>query len=119
MYSGVIRRGDVIRVRLDPTEGSEQARERPVLVISPDPINEHSRVILVAAITSRKTDRINPFDALIEPPDGGLALRSKVLLMHVRSVDKRRVTGRYGSVGQSTMDAVEDALKIATGLTRF
>jgi len=119
VYSGAIRRGDVVRVRLDPTEGSEQAGERPALVISPDPINENSRVILIAAITSRKTEKVNPFDALIEPPDGGLSLRSKVLLMHVRSVDKRRVTARYGSIDQSTMRAVEEALKVATGLTRF
>lgn len=119
MYSGAIKRGDVIRVRLDPTEGSEQAGERPVLVLSPDPINEHSRVILVAAITSRKTDRVNPFDALIEPPDGGLALRSKVLLMHVRSVDKSRITGRYGRVSEDTMLAVEEALKVATGLVKY
>lgn len=111
------RRGDVVRVRLSPVEGSEQAGERPALVLSPDVINAHSPVILVAAITSQKTDRIYPFEAAIDPPDGGLSRPSKALLMHLRSVDKRRLTGRYGAVGEETMRRVEEALKIATGLT--
>jgi mRNA interferase MazF len=108
-----------VRVRLDPVVGSEQAGERPVLVISPDLINERSPVILIAAITSQKTERIYPFEALLDPPEGGLPVRSKVMLMHLRSVDKERLVGRYGKVSEKTMQRVEDALKIATGLTRL
>lgn len=109
-------RGDVVRVRFDPVEGSEQAGERPALVLSPDLINEHSPVILIAAITSRKTERIYPFEALIEPNDGGLPLRSKVLLMQTRAIAKSRVIGRYGQLSDDTMQRVEAALKVATGL---
>ena len=109
------RRGDIVRVRLDPTVGSEQAGERPALVISPDLINEYSPVILIASITSQKTDRVYPFEAVIEPPDGGLTLRSKVLMMHLRSVDKLRLAGCYGRISETTMQRVENALKVATG----
>ncbi len=87
------------------------------MVISPGIINAHSPVILVAAITSRKTSRVYPFEALIEPPEGGLSVRSKVMLTHLRSIDQRRVVGAYGRVGATTMDLVEEALRIATGLT--
>src|SRR5438132_13402 len=59
-----LKRGDIVRVRLDPVEGSEQAGERPALVISPDVINEHSPVILIAALTSQKTERVYPFEFL-------------------------------------------------------
>ena len=112
------RRGEVIRARLSPVEGSEQAGERPVLVISPNFINDRSPVILVAAITSRKTDRFFSFEALIEPPDGGVPIRSKVMLMHIRSLDKRRILSSYGHVSGDTMLQVEEALRVATGLTR-
>ncbi len=112
-------RGEIVRVRLDPVVGSEQGGERPVLVISPDLINERSPVILIAALTSQKTDRVYPFEALIEPPEGGLTLRSKVLLTHLRSVDKERLISRYGKVSERTMRRVEEALKVATGLTRI
>ena len=114
-----LRRGDVVRIRLDPAEGSEQSGERPGLVVSPDAINEHSPVILVAPITSRRTEKVYPFEALIEPPDGGLSKRSKVLLMQLRAVDKRRVIGRYGEVGAEVIQRVDAALEIAVGLTRL
>jgi mRNA interferase MazF len=111
------RRGAIVRVRLDPVEGSEQGGDRPALVLSPDVINRHSPVILIAAITSRKTERVYPFEVLIEPPEGGLKTRSKVLLMQLRSVDKGRLAGVYGSLGAGTMRRVEEALGVATGLT--
>jgi mRNA interferase MazF len=109
----------VVRVRLDPVEGSEQAGERPALVVSPDVINLHSPVVLIAAITSQKTDKVYPHEVLIDPPEGGLRKRSKVLLMQLRCVDKKRLTGRYGNVSPETMGRVEEALKVATGLTEL
>ena len=111
-----LRRGDVVRVRLDPTEGSEQAGERPALVLSPSVINRHSPIILIAPITSKKTERVFPFEALIEPNEGGLPMRSKVLLMQTRSLDKSRLTGHYGRLSAETMLQVDQALKIAVGL---
>lgn len=119
MPSSPLRRGDVVRVRLDPVEGSEQSGERPGLVVSPDLINHHSPVILVAAITSRKTEKVYPFEALIDPPEGGLPQRSKVLLIQLRALDKRRILGRYGRVSAEIMERVDSALRIAVGLTRL
>ncbi len=111
-----LRRRDVVRVRLDPTEGSEQAGDRPALVLSPDFINRHSPIILIAPITSRKTERIYPFEALIEAGGGGLPIRSKVLLMQTRSLDKSRLLGYYGCLSDETMQQVDQALKVAAGL---
>jgi len=76
-------------------------------------------VILVAAITTRKTDKIYPFEALIEPPEGGLPQRSKVLLMQLRALDTRRTMGKYGDLGEQTLERVDSALRIAVGLTRL
>ncbi len=114
-----LKRGSVVRVRLDPIEGAEQAGERPALVLSPDLINEHSPVVIVAAITSQKTDRIFPFEARIEAGEAGLPRLSKVMLMQLRSIDKARIIGQYGIIEDETMARVEQALKIATGLTRL
>ena len=111
-----LRRGDVVRARLDPVEGSEQAGERPVLILSPDVISEHSPVIIVAAITSKRTDRLFAFEALLDPPDGGLSLRSKVMLTQLRSVNKTRLTGYYGRASDAAMHQVDQALRVAVGL---
>jgi mRNA-degrading endonuclease toxin of MazEF toxin-antitoxin module len=39
--------------------------------------------------------------------------------MLVRCLDKRRVLGRYGSLGEITMARVDAALRISTGLTQI
>lgn len=69
------RRGEVLLVRLDPVEGSEQGGTRPVVVLSSDILNEALPVLTVAAITSRKADRIFPTEVPLTPPDGGLSKR--------------------------------------------
>ena len=111
--------GDIVRVRFDPIEGSEQSGERPALVLSPDIINERAPIVLVAPLTSRKTDRVYAFEALIEPPEGGLTERSKAMLVDAQAVAKSRIVGNYGKISDDTMFRVEEALKIATGLTKL
>ena len=113
------KRGDIVRVRLDPVVGSEQAGDRPALIVSPDLINEHSPVVLVAAITTRKTERVYPFETLIDAGEGGLTQRSKVLLMQLRAIDKHRIAGTFGSVSAIVMRQVDTALMVATGLTKL
>ena len=117
--SSTWKRGDVVRVQFDPIAGSEQGGERPALVLSPDFINERAPVVLVAPFTTRKTERVYPFEALVEPPEGGLTQRSKVMLLHLRGIDKSRITGIYGSLSEDTMLKAEEALKIVTGLTKI
>ncbi len=113
------QRGHVLRVRLDPVVGSEQAGERPALVLSPNFFNERSPVILIAAITSKKTEYTYPFEVALEPPEGGLRLRSKVKLSQMRSIAKERIVGHYGMVSDAVMNRVDDAIKIVAGLTRL
>ncbi|MCC6727906.1 MAG: type II toxin-antitoxin system PemK/MazF family toxin [Chthonomonadales bacterium] len=110
------RRGDIVRVRFDPVEGSEQAGERPAIVLSPDFINARAPIIIIAPLTSRKTDRLYPYEALIEPPDGGLTICSKAMLLHVRGIARSRVIAHHGRVADETMRRVEEALALAIGL---
>ena len=112
-----IQRGDVIRVNFNPVLGSEQAGERPAVVLSPTFHCQHSRVIIVAAVTSRKIEKIYPFEALLDPAESGLPVPSKVMLTHIRSIDKTRITGHYGALSRETLARVETALKYATGLS--
>src|SRR5690242_20649811 len=45
-------RGDILLVSLDPTTGSEQRGERPVLVVTPRDFNAMTRVPVVVPTTS-------------------------------------------------------------------
>lgn len=111
-----MRRGSILKVRFDPIEGSEQGGVRPVIVVSPTLLNERSPVILVAPLTTQKLHRIYPFDARIDHEACGLPQPSKAMLNQLRTVDKRRVLGTYGLADDATMEAVDAAIRIATGL---
>jgi mRNA interferase MazF len=107
------QRGTVWQVRLEPVEGSEQGGIRPTVVISANTLNDVLPVITVAVITSRKTARVYPTEVLVEPPEGGLTQRSKVLLYQTRTISKRRVLGQVGALTAGTMTSVDAALRRA------
>ena len=51
MSRGIPRRGDILALSLDPTQGREIRGSRPVLVLSADAFNAASGLLLVAPIT--------------------------------------------------------------------
>ncbi len=113
------RRGDVVRARFDPIEGSEQGGTRPALILSPTRLNRSGSVVLVAAITSRKTDNVYPYETFLSSGEGGLNRDSKVMLRHLRSMNKVRLTSFLGQISDETMNEVDAALKIAVGLEKI
>jgi mRNA interferase MazF len=108
-------RGETWLVKLDPTEGREQAGSRPALVVSVDLFN-HGPAELVAVLPITTRHRGIPFHVAVNPPEGGLAHSSYIKCEDVRSVSTGRLRRRFGRVSQQTMDAVEDRLRILFGL---
>lgn len=47
-----VKRGDIYKVDLDPTEGREQQGYRPVLIVSPDEFNKATRLPVILPITN-------------------------------------------------------------------
>lgn len=50
----VIERFEIWLVSLDPTQGSEIAKIRPCVVVSPDVVNNRLNTILIAPMTSTR-----------------------------------------------------------------
>ena len=111
------RRGDVCLIRFDPTVGAEIRKSRPALVIQNDIGNRYSPITIVAAITSQVDPaRLKPTDVPVAKGEGGLTVDSVVLLNQIRSIDKRRIVKRLGTVRSGTMRQVDRALLISLGL---
>lgn len=112
-----MQRGDVFDARLSPTEGSEQAGTRPVVIVSRNAINQYGSVVVVVPLTdAANIKRIYPGHVLVEHPEGGLALDSMVLTGQVRAIAKSRLIRQRGSVSQATLDRIDDALRITLDL---
>lgn len=112
-----MRRGDVFDARLNPTEGSEQAGIRPVIVVSRDAINQYSSVIVVVPVTSAENvRRAYPNNLLIQAGLGGLTADSIVLGGQVRAIAKTRLLRQRGSLPPDIMAQVDRILKITLDL---
>jgi mRNA interferase MazF len=85
--------------------------------------NKYSPTVIAAAITS-KTDKTKlPTHISISASTGiynescGLAKDSVVLLEQIRTIDKRRLKERMGSLDENTMRQVNSAIGISFGLS--
>lgn len=111
-----IKRGDIYYADLSPVVGSEQGGIRPVLIVQNDIGNRHSPTVIAAAITSQKDKNNLPTHIKIEADGCGLAKDSIILLEQVRTIDKRRLKERMGSLDTVSMDKVDYALSVSFGL---
>jgi len=108
-------RGQVWKVDLSPTVGHEQTGTRPALVVSVDAFNQGPRDLAVVLPITSQAKGI-PFHVRIEPPEGGLSMRSFVKCEDIRSISKLRLKTRLGAVLPQTMAEVEDRLRILLSL---
>ena len=112
----VIRRGDIYYADLSPVVGSEQGGVRPVLIIQNNVGNRYSPTVIAAAITSRGSKADLPTHIKLYASDSGLSKDSVVLLEQIRTIDKRRLREKMGSLGVYDMDKVDAALSVSFGL---
>ena len=108
-------RGEIWLTTLDPTVGREQAGTRPALIISDDLFNQsHAELVVVLPITSKSKGIRSHVP--VSPPEGGLQVTSYIKCEDVRSISTSRLVNKLGTVTPSTIDAVEDRLRILLGL---
>ena len=108
-------RGEIWFLNLDPTQGREQAGDRPALVVSVDPFN-HGPADLVIVLPVTSIAKGIPFHVRVAPPEGGVRQQSFIKCEDIRSVSRSRLKERWGTIGPQTMAAVEDRLRILVGL---
>jgi len=112
-----MRRGDVYDARLSPTEGSEQAGIRPVVIVSRNAINRFSPVIVVVPFTNAaNVKRDYPSNVYVARGEGGLTLDSVALTGQVRAIAKSRLLRYRGTLSPEVMRQIDQALRITLDL---
>ena len=101
-----IQRGEVHWVQLDPTRGSEMAKRRPCVILSPREINDHRRTVVVLPLTTTETPAIFPL--LVATPSMGVS--SKGRTEHIRAIDKSRLSGYIADMREEDLQAINLAL---------
>lgn len=102
---GIVARGEVHLVRLDPTLGSEIKKTRPCLVVSPDELNQHLRTFIVAPMTTGGQAYPWRVPCRFQNRSGFVALDQ------LRTVDSERLVKRLGRLSAGTTTEVLDTLQ--------
>lgn len=92
---GLVKRGEVYWVNLDPTIGSEIKKPRPALIISPDDMNAALPCVIIAPLTSKG----QPLGCRPQVKFAGKS--ALILLDQLRAVDKQRLVGKMGKIDPS------------------
>lgn len=112
------QRGEIYFVNLNPTQGREQAGQRPVLVLSINAINHLPLVVTV--IVGTKGDNIArdyPTNVRISGAESGLPHETVLLGFQLRSLDANRFPLQAaGRLSVATLERVEHAVRYCLGL---
>lgn len=106
-----MRRGEVWRVNLDPSEGMEIRKGRPAVILTVNALNRARGTVVVAPLsTSAK-----PRPPLVVPlPSAGknfVAVGDQLC-----AADKRRFVEKIGKLSDSDMSALMESMKVVLGL---
>ncbi len=111
----VPRRGDVWEAEFDPVRGREQSGRRPAVVVSADRLHQGTgQLAYVLPLT--RTDRGIPWHVALDPPEGGVKVRSFIMCDQLRIFAFERLLRWRGSIDPNTMAEIEDYLRVLLGL---
>lgn len=100
----VISQYEVCLVNLDPTIGHEIKKTRPCLVISPDEMNHNISTVIIAPMTTKSHQYPTRVEVTFKRKAGW------IVLDQIRTVDKRRLVRKLGSVTTPTILSVKAVL---------
>lgn len=115
-----MQRGDIYLIDFDPVRGSEANKARPAVIVSNDSANRsaarHGRGVLTVVPITSNTDRVFPFQVLLDAASCGLDHDSKAQAEQVRAVAVERLLHRIGSVPPAQLARLDAALRLHLAL---
>lgn len=109
----VIRNGSIYWVDFSPGKGSEALGRRPGLVVQIDALNDSrlSTVIMVAITSTLKFGEL-PGNVVLQKGEANVPKRCVVNVTQIKSVDKRWLGEKIGTLSNERMAEVYQGLKL-------
>lgn len=108
-----LKRGEVWLADLNPTQGSEQAGIRPVIIFQNDLVSLFSTTTIAIPLTTNQRRAALPICLLIEQGNGGLSQDS--LCFQMRVLDKTRLIRTLGQLSPEIIAQLEDVVLLTLG----
>jgi mRNA interferase MazF len=101
----VIKQYEVYWISLDPTQGSEIAKTRPCVVVSPDELNRALRTVVIIPITSTVKSYPWRVDCVVQSKNGSIACDQ------IRVVDKIRLNSKISDLSSNEVKQLKSVLQ--------
>ena len=111
-----VKRGEVYVADLSGSIGSEQRGKRPVVIVQNDIGNQHSSTVIVACITTKAKKTNMPTHIIVRMEDGALNRESMVMAEQLRTIDKKRLGERIGTVDKVTQLRIDKAIAVSLAI---
>ncbi len=111
-----LRRGSVVTVRFDPSEGREIRKSRPAVVVSNDAACRFDAVVQVVPATRLPDRLLRPYESLVDSESSGLERGSRLVANQIRTISRKRIGRVIGRVSGEEQRALDRALAIQLGL---
>ena len=116
----MIRQGEIYWLHFGAPEGSAAAGRRPAVVVQHDRFNRSAiSTVVVAAVTSNLRLAAMPGNVRLRGGEGGLSRPSVVNVSQLRTVDRRQLAERAGTLGHDRIRDVLRGLALLLGTDRL
>ena len=113
----VIRKGSIYWVDFSPGKGSEPLGRRPGLVVQNDILNDSNlNTVIMLAITSTMKFAELPGNVVLRKGEANLPKRCVINVTRIKSVDKKSITEKIGTLSKARVDEVHAGLKLVMEL---
>jgi len=109
----VVRNGSIYWIDFSPGKGSEPKGTRPGLVIQSDYLNDSNiNTVIVLVITSNKKYGALPGNVTLKKGEANMPKNCVINVTQIKSVDKRSMKDKIGSLSKEKLDEVYDGLNL-------
>jgi len=99
------RQYEIYWISSDPTLGSEMAKNRPCVVVSPNEMNQFLRTLIIVPITSTIKNYPWRIDCMVSDRKGSIAIDQ------IKVVDRVRIGSKIGNLATVEITLLKDVLQ--------
>lgn len=107
-----IKQFDVWIADLNPPNGTEPGKIRPVVVVQTDLLNGFHPSTLICPVTTNIFQKAEILRVNMSKNEAGLKQRSAILVDQLRAIDNKRLVKRLGRLNKSSRERLIDNLKV-------
>jgi mRNA interferase MazF len=100
-----IKQYEVYWISLDPTQGSEMAKTRPCVIVSPNEMNQFLKTVVIIPITSTTKDYPWRVGCSISNREGSIAADQ------IKVADVARIGSKIGKLSKGEISKLKDVLQ--------